>query len=54
MERNAQSFDNISKLGEQWTEHQVNEQEILNKKRLEDIQSKVEKKYEAEKKQWNL
>lgn len=54
MERNAKSFDNISKLGEQWTEHQVNEQDILNKKRLEDIQAKVDKKYETEKKQWNL
>lgn len=54
MERNAKSFDNISKLGEQWTEHQVNEQDVLNKRRLKDMTAKANKKYEAEKKQWNL
>lgn len=54
MERNAKTFDNISKLGEQWSDHQVKEQDILNEQRLADMKAKAEKKYENEKKQWNL
>ena len=54
MERNAKSFDNISQLGENWTGHQVQEQAIVNKKRLEDMEAKADKKYQAEKTQWNL
>lgn len=54
MERNAKTFDNISKLGEQWSDHQVKEQDILNEQRLADMKAKAKKKYENEKKQWNL
>lgn len=54
VERNANSLDNLSKLGENYTANLVQEQDILQKKRLKDLEAKAAKKYEDEKKEWSI
>ena len=54
MERVAKSTDNLAKLGENYTDTMVKEQEVLNKKRIADISAKANKKYAEEKKGWNI
>lgn len=53
LERNLNSLDNLSKLGENYTDNMVKEQEVLNKQRLADLEAKANKKYEQEKANWS-
>lgn len=50
--RIASSVDNIAKLGENYTNNLVVEQEIIQKQRVKDMNSKMTKKYKAEKQNW--
>lgn len=54
VERNANTLDNFSKLGENYSANLVAEQEILNAQRIKDMQAKMDKKYEQEKSQWAI
>lgn len=53
-ERVANTLDNTAKLGEVYTGGLVKEQELIQAKRIADLEDKVATKYEAEKKQWNI
>lgn len=44
--------DKNLQLAENWTDHQINEQSLLNAKRLADIENKVDAKYKQEAQQW--
>ena len=52
--RNANSLDNLSKLGENYTDFMVKEQEVINEQRLADLTAKAKAKYAEEKKQWSI
>lgn len=52
--RNANSLDNLSKLGEEYTGFMVKEQEVVNAQRLKDLEAKANAKYAEEKKEWSL
>lgn len=54
VERNANSLDNLSRLGEVYTGGLVKEQELIQKKRLAELEIKAEAKYKAEQAQWKL
>lgn len=54
VDQNLNSISNLSKLGENYTANLVAEQEILNAKRLKDLEAKASKKYEEEKEAWNI
>lgn len=53
-ERVAKTLDNTAKLGEVYTDGMVKEQELIQQKRIKDLEAKVAKKYEAEAKQWQI
>lgn len=52
--RSANSLDNLSKLGEEYTDYLVKEQEVVNADRLKDLEAKAKAKYAAEKQEWSL
>lgn len=54
LDRNAKTIDNLSTLGENWSDGLVKEQKLLIEKRLKDLEAKAEAKYADEQKQWKL
>lgn len=52
--RNANSLDNLSKLGEEYTDFMVQRQSVITKQRLTNLEQEAKVKYEAEKKEWDL
>ncbi len=53
LNRTAQIADNVAKLGEKRTQEWCDEQDKLSAKRLADLDTKVDKKYEQEVKTWS-
>ncbi|MGL4616505.1 MAG: hypothetical protein ACRCVV_21960 [Shewanella sp.] len=48
------SVENVATIGEKFTQGMVKEQDLIIAKRLEDMETKVSKKYETEKSTWNI
>ena len=54
IDKSLASVENLATIGEKFTKGMLSEQELLIQKRLEDLSTKVEKKYEQEKATWNI
>lgn len=54
VDKTLASIENVATIGEKFTKGMVDEQDLLIKKRLEDLNKKVDKKYEQEKSTWNI
>ncbi|QGH72782.1 MAG: hypothetical protein [Podoviridae sp. ctLUJ1] len=54
IDKTLASVENVATIGEKFTKGMVDEQDLLIKKRLEDLTKKVDKKYEQEKSTWNI